>query len=468
MRNKGAYVWMLFGKVGPQAIYLLTTILLARILTPNEFGQVGVLAVFISIATTLNDAGLGGSLIKEQNVTDIDYATINIFNIGVSLLLYLFLFISAGLLENYFHSDGLKEVTRSLSLVFLIYSISAVPRTILLKELKFKTISWISLTSVIISSIIALALAKMNAGVYALVAYQLNNALVSGILMIIKSRYHFKLRFSFASLKKLIPFGIYTTLSNVVDNIYENILVFAFGKVLDIRQAGYLSQAKKLDDAAIAGCKDTINTVSFPVLAKLQYDNGSFIAESKSILINVSKIVLPLFFTVSIFSTEIIKLLFGNEWLNSANYLSLLFIAGIFILIESLYRNFIKSHGEVNLLFKFTLYKRLLTILVIIVLALTQPSLILFGYILGAIIGLLVNIALFAKIMSLTFGSELKIFLKNSLLPSFFALMVYGTKTYVPNTAVVYSACSLIWVIYYVIVLYQLGYLHIFKNKRQL
>ena len=292
---------MLLAKVGPQTIYLFATILLARILTPDEFGQVGVLAVFISIASTLNDAGLSGSLIKEQNVTTIDYATINIFNIGISTILYLCLFISAGFIEEYFNSPGLKNVTRSLGLVFLINSISTVPRAKLYKELKFRTISWISLVSVTISCVMAIVAAHLNAGVYSLVIYQLLMASIAGLLIIVKSKYRFTLKFSIDSLKRLMSFGVYTTLSNIVDNIYENILVFVFGKALDIKQAGYLAQAKKLDDAAVAGCKDTVNSVSFPVLTKLQFERDKFIAESGSILANSCRLLITVFLTVCIF-----------------------------------------------------------------------------------------------------------------------------------------------------------------------
>lgn len=399
MRNQGAYLWNILGNIGPQLIYLGATIILSRLLTPEDFGKVGVLSIFISIASTLNDAGLSGSLIKESKITNLDCSTINIYNICVSFMLYILLFFFAPNIEHYFEVSGLKWIIRTICLVFLINSFSTVPKALMVRSIKFKQLSLISFVSVGIASIIAIIASMYNSGAYPLVFYQLTVAIISSISIIALSKYKFSIRFSTKSFKRLFSFGFFTTVTNVLDNVYEDMLTFLFGKFLSVNLAGYLSQSKKLEEASISACKATIGSVAFPILTKIRNDRDVFWNETLSITKNVVLIVLPCLLAVSIYSANIIVIVFGVEWISAAPYLSALMIAGFFMLLESTVRTFIKSMGNVARLAQYTLIKRIVCILLILSAALISTELIIPTYIAGTIIGLLVNIFLYCKII---------------------------------------------------------------------
>jgi len=399
MRNQAAYLWSVVGKIGPQVIYLLATMIMARFLTPDDFGKVGVLAIFISIASTLNDAGLSGSLVKEKKITKLDCATINVFNISVSLAIYWILFFSAPFIERFFSVDGLTGIVRCLCLVFLINSFATVPKALMVRGLRFKQLTAISFLSILIASIIAIVAAFNNCGAYSLVCYQLMASLVSSVCIIIITKYRFSIRFSIRSFKKLFSFGLFTTFTNIIDNIYENLLAFLFGKFLSIEQAGYLSQAKKLEDVSISACKDSVGSVSFPVLTRLRENKCDFGAEAYSITKNVILLVLPCLLVVAIYSKEVVVFAFGEKWHVAASYLSALMIAGFFMLIESAFRTYIKSLGNVARLAEYTLVKRMICVVLILLSALINPDLIVAAYIIGAVIGLLTNIILYSNIM---------------------------------------------------------------------
>lgn len=231
MQNKSAYIWNFGGRIVPQVIFLLTNIILAHYLSPSDFGQIGVLAIFISISSTLTEAGFGGSIIKEEKVLPIDLSTVFIYNLVVSLLLYSILFISSTWLESYFKIEGLANVSRVLGLVFVISAWSLIPKTILIKNLCFKQIAIVGVIGVIIASGISIICASKGFGVYALVAYQLTYVICEVICFEIITKYNLSFKFSVNSFKKLFSFGFFTTLCNIIDAAYSNLMTAFFGKI---------------------------------------------------------------------------------------------------------------------------------------------------------------------------------------------------------------------------------------------
>ena len=158
--------------------------ILARYLLPDDFGKVGALSVFFMVANALMDAGLGGSLVKEPNLTNTDCSTIFIFNFVVSVFLYVLIFLFSSKIELYFDSSGLSMVVRVLCLIFVINSLGLVPRSLLQRSLKFKQLTIINVISVFVAALVSVLLALYQFGVYALVAYQIVSAAIMVILSI--------------------------------------------------------------------------------------------------------------------------------------------------------------------------------------------------------------------------------------------------------------------------------------------
>lgn len=453
MRSKGDYIWTLIGKIGPQTIFLITTIILARYLSPEEFGKIGVLTIFLSIATTLNDAGFGGALIVEKDVTEKDCYTVGVYNMVVSAFLYSILFFIAPYLEHFFNVNGLTDITRWLSLVLLINSLSTVPKALMMKRLMFKKLSLISFISVLVSSILAIIGAYYALGAFALVIYQISISVITLIYVFTYTDYKIRFVFSFSSFKKLFSFGFYTTISSIVDNIYENLLSFLFGKFQNISQVGFFVQAKKLDDAGIAAVKDTINTVSFPILSTLKDDAKVFDEECSSILKMISLAVVPVFLCISVFSKEIILLTFGEKWIESSFYLSVLMIAGVFILLEGAYRNFIKAQGYVAKLFLYTLIKRIIGISIIITVAFINSALMIYGFVIGTVIGLITNIILYSRLLSANTIKSIFRIIKVITPAALVYIISMLLNASVDDQKICISITILLWIVYYVLIL---------------
>lgn len=284
MKNGNAYIWSLIGRTIPQAVLLLTTMVLSRQLSATEFGMIGVLSVLYMVAGTILDSGLGGSLIKENHITKDDCSTIFTFNLLVSFTLYLLIYVAAPYIEEFYSVDNLAFVTRVLSLILIVNAFGIVPNSLLLKELQFKERTLINIVAVVIASGFAIVLAYNSGGVFALIALQIVQSFVNVILYHFFCKYPVKVGFKMQSLKKLYKFGVFTTLVNVCDSLYENVLTAFCGKFLSIQQAGYMSQAKRIEEVASQSIFQTINSVSFPVLAKLSDNLVEFHKEASVIL----------------------------------------------------------------------------------------------------------------------------------------------------------------------------------------
>lgn len=411
MQHKSDYIWALVGRFTPLLIYLGTTMVLARFLSPTDFGMVGVLSIFFVIANTLMDAGLGGSLVKELNLTKTDCSTIFVFNLTISIILYILLFTVSGRIERYFNVKDLSEVVRVLCLIFIINALGLVPRSLLTRSLRFKTITIINIIGVIVAAVTSIGFAVLKFGVYALVAYQLAEAAVKVLLSIRASRFVISFSFSWYSLKRLIPFGIFTTFTTTIDTIYENLITFLFGKYLNMQQAGFLSQAKRLEEVPSQSIAMTISSVAFPVLTRLRDDGSKFAYECNNTFKTVLLLALPLLFSLSLFSEPIVLFIYGPQWQPAAHYLSLLVFAAIFLIAETLNRSFIKSTTRVEMLLYYTIIKRIIGIAIIIACLFIDTQYVLIGYIVSTFVGFLFNVCLLARVSEVSVWIQIKLFL---------------------------------------------------------
>lgn len=425
MRNKRAYIWSFGGRIIPQTIFLLTNIILAHYLSPGEFGQIGILSLFISISTTLTDAGFGGSLIKEKDILPIDLSTVFVYNLVVSIVSYFILFLCAPSIESYYRIEGLTNVTRALGLVFVINAWALIPKTLLIKNLKFKEIAIVGIIGVCLASIVSIIGAINGWGVYSLVSYQIAYVLNEVICLEVLTKYKQSFRFSILSFKKLFSFGFYTTLCNVIEDAYKNIITSLFGKFLSIKDAGYIFQAQKLENAATSSLTQTINIVAFPILTKLKLDIVSFSYEANTLFRNICLLIFPLLWIVVIYSQPFITLIYGADWSGASIFLSLLMIAGFFFIMDNMIRIFIKSLGEVKSLAKYTLLKRGFGLICILSFMLIGPFFMMYGFILSTIIGYLVNIYLYGKMIKMSFFSILWCNSKSALFTIIFPFLYY-------------------------------------------
>lgn len=398
MQSKSSYVWSFISRVLPSGIYLLANIVLAHYLKPSDFGILGVLTLFITISTTFAEAGFGGSLINSKDISKDDCSTVFVYNFFVSIFFYIILFFLAPLIETFFDIESLKTITRIVSLVFVINSISLIPRTLLVKELRFKQLTIITIFTTLIASIFSIIGGILGWGVYSLIVYRITFALIDTSWLMIVTKYTPSFNFRIKSFRRLFPFGFFTTICNIIDSVYENIITFLFGKFINISASGLFDQAKKIENVSTTSIIQTLNVVSFPILSRKKNNIELFEKEANSIYSYCILLLCPILYFISVYANEIILVLFGKQWINSGIYLRFLMIIGIFYFIECLMRNNIKSLGAVGKLAYFTIIKRVISIILIFLFLLISPFSMLWGYLLGTLIGVIFNFYLYGKL----------------------------------------------------------------------
>ncbi len=459
MKNKSAYIWGILGKIGPQGINIIINMILARFLTPDDFGKIGVLAVFITVSMTLSDSGLGGSLIKEEKITIQDCKTVFTFNLVISILFYIVLYLCGRPIQNFYNIPNLENVVHSLAIVFILSAICIVPKSIMIRNMQFRELTVISIISYIIGGIIALIGCYYNWGVYALVAFQLSIVGITSLLTNYFAKYRISIGFSYNSFKRLFSFGAFTTLCNIIDSCYENIMSILFGKFAGVSIVGYYEQAKKIETGSSNSIVSTVNLVSFPILTRLREDKIAFMIEANSVFRNLLKLLVPLLCVISIYSKEVITVLFGRNWIDAAPILSILMINGIIFLCESLVRNNIKSLGAVKSLAYITIVKRVLGIGIIFGFIFISDFALLYGLVLSTFLGFIMNVYLYCRIINFSIIKQLGVYLKCLLIP----LLVSGLCFLIYN----YSSLSLQYIIVITTIIYSIYYGFLYYNLKR-
>ncbi|ENZ0175025.1 lipopolysaccharide biosynthesis protein [Providencia rettgeri] len=360
------YFWVIVEKFGSVLLKMIGMVLLARTLTPEDFGVYGMVFVLIALSNVLIDGGLGGSLIKKKNPNSIDYRTVFTFNLLVSFSISLCLFFSSNIIADFYSEKVLVDIIPFLSLLIIVKSLTIIPLTQLTKELKFKEQTTIYLVSYIVALIVALYLAKQGKGVFTLVYMSIIETFFLCVFSYSISRYIPKIGFSIHSFKELYPFGVKLSMASIIRTLYDNILYVIFGRYLGANSLGFYYQANKVNEIFIRTIKSVVDKATFPILI-MHIDNKIAMHEKmKKTLGMTCCLSFILCSLIVINSDEIIFILFGDGWAKSAWYLKIISFAGYGMIIEAVTRSFIKSFGFAGTILRLEVIKCTLGIIIII------------------------------------------------------------------------------------------------------
>ena len=349
-------IWSIVGQFGYVGVVLITNIILSRLLSPYVFGQIGIVMFFIILFNVLVEGGMGGALIRKKEVSNIDYTTVFIFNLLLSLFLFILLIITSGSIASYYKDPDLRNILIISGLLLIFNSFQLVHNIKLIRELRFKRKAAYSLCSIILASLVGLIMAYTGFGVWSMVIIQLSNAIfLSLFLWFIEGNFG-KLIFSKSSFKELIGFGANTTFALMVNTAFENIYQLVLGRFFSINQVGFFYQAKKLLDMPAAVVSVTGSGVVYSSLSKLQSDLGAFLKVFRKVLFIYTVIVGLVVTLVFFYAENIILILYGSKWIESSYYMKLLCIVTFFTCV-----NYINE-----LIFKvFNQTKRILQVMII-------------------------------------------------------------------------------------------------------
>lgn len=349
-----------------QIVNFIVGIVLARILLPEQFGIIGIITVFISISNTFINSGLSDALINKRETTTKDYSTVFWANVILGMFIYLILFISSPYIALFFKQDSLTDLIRITGISIIIVSFSSIQRTLLTKQINFKTITVISIVSVIISGFIALYMAFHNYGVLSLVVRMVLGQFITLLLFWLLNRWRPKFIFDINSFKEMYKYGSNLLLSRLINSIYDNLYYFIIGKYFSPLSLGYYSRADTFKNLASNNISSTVQRVSFTALSAKTGDEEQIELFKKFLF---STFFVTCFFMSILFicSKEIILILIGDKWITSILYLKILSLSGLFIPLYKLNINFLAVKNRTKLYFKIELFTKLFAIPTIII-----------------------------------------------------------------------------------------------------
>ena len=420
--------WSLIERLSNQGLNFIISIIIARILSPEDFGLVAMLTIFSAIGHSFINSGFGQALIQKKNATHEDECSIFYFNISVAILFTLILYISSPYIARFYNQPVLLNIARVLSFVFIINSLGLIQRTLLTKELDFKTQLKVSLIGSIFSGIVAIILAMLGFGVWSLVVMSLlNESLITLSLWYFRS-WRPSFLFSITSLKSMYNFGSKLFIVSVTNSFFSNMYQLIIGKLFTPSDLGFYTRGMSISRYPTAIIQSVIGQVSFPVLSKIQNDKEQIKKLTQKAVKLAAFVTFPLMFGIIATSESIVTVLLTDKWFESVPYLQLLCIVGMLYPIQAVNLNALNAQGRSDLHLKVdSIYK----ILVIIMLLLTYKYGII-GIIIGQILNSIIAFYLYSyysgKILYYSFIQQLKDLMPSFLLSFLMFLVVYAIK----------------------------------------
>jgi len=366
-KSTKALLWDLSGSVGTNSIGLGVSIILARLLNPEQFGVVGMALVFISLSQSFVNFGFNSALIQSQENKSTTYSSVFFFNVTIGLFFLVIFQFFAPIIANFYEIDSIENLVRWLSLMFLFNSLSLVQEAILQKELKFKELNLRLLISGFVGGILGICFAYYGYGVYALVYQNLSASMISTILLWNAASWRPKLEFSIKELGKLMSFSTYVFSLNLIYTFITKVNIFLIGKIFSASVLGFYTRAESLSSRVSVLISRSLNKVFFPVLSKYQNDSNNFQKVFLQIAANASFAIFLISGIVMLSAEIIIITLLGEKWRQSIEIFEILMFMMFSRPLNAIILNALLAYGKAKENFWFGLLRCCLWILPILV-----------------------------------------------------------------------------------------------------
>ena len=358
---KGSF-WSGIDNVAQYVVTFIVGIVLARLLSPDDYGLIGIIAIFTAVCQTLINGGFTTALIRKKDATDDDYNTVFIVNLMMSLMLYAIIFLCAPLIAQFFGREELVDLTRVASLSMIIGALSLVQQTRLTKRIDFKTQTKITITSSISSGIIGIVMAFTGFGVWALVFSNVSGKLINTVGLWIVNKWMPALRFSMASFRELFGFGWKMMVSTLLDTVWKELFQVVVGKFYCSATLGQYTRAKQYSQLFSSNLTAVIQRVTYPVLSNIQDERERMVAAYRKIIKTSMFISAVCSFALGAASEPLLYCMIGPQWHEAAIYLPLICLSGSLYPLHAINLNMLQVQGRSDLFLALEIVKKIIAV----------------------------------------------------------------------------------------------------------
>ena len=363
----GAVAWTSIDRIGMQAVQFVVGLILARLISPENYGLIGMVMIFLPVSTLLVDGGFGLALVRKQNADEMDFNTVFLFNIFVSVILYLFLFLAAPLIAAFFNEPQLVNISRVLFLIILINSLYLIPIAKMQRNLDFRGSAKVNIFSILCSGIISVILAFSGFQVWALVLQQVLFHFFRLIIFQYYVKWKPKFMFSFRVIRDMGAFSLHLLGTNVLNAVFNQIYIVILGKFYSKYETGLYTQANKLNETTNSTFQTILVGSTYSLLVKIQDDEERFRRVYRGIASKISIVTFPFMFVLVSVAFPLIFVLYSEIWVKAVPYFQLLTLSALFAPLYGLNVNALNARGKSNITFRVEIIKKTLILISVLI-----------------------------------------------------------------------------------------------------
>lgn len=423
-----SFLWKLFERVGSQAISFVITIVLARLLLPEQYGVIALITVFLNVCNVIVDGGFTTALIQKKEADELDFSTVWHFSWGMALLMYLFLWVAAPWIEGFYAIEGLTAIVRALGLNLLLYALNAVQRAYISKRMLFAKLFQSSFVAGIASGLVGIAMAYQGYGIWALVAQSLGFQLFSCLVLWLTLGWRPKWVFSVERFKGLFGYGWKIFFANIVVVGFVEVRKLVIGKLYSSSDLACYERGDQLANIVMKNVFSSMQSVLLPVFAESQDQ----VAHVKAMMRRTTKlacfVIYPLTAGLAAAAEPLVRLLLTEKWIEVVPFLQILCVANFFTPITISNWEAIKALGHSGITLKLEIVKKVLDVGILLVSCFHGVYAIAWGLVLYNFLCLFINLYPNKQLLDYGIGEQLLDAVPTALIAVAMGVAVWGVN----------------------------------------
>lgn len=353
------FIWRFAERCGAQLVTFIVSIVLARILAPEDYGTIALVTVFTTILQVFVDSGLGTALIQKKEADDLDFSSVFFFNFAVCIILYIGMFIAAPFIAEFYNDSSLTSVVRVISLTIVISGVKGIQQAYVSRNMMFKRFFFSTIGGTIFSAVFGIVLAYQGFGVWALVAQQLSNTAIDTLILWLTVKWRPKLMFSWNRLKTLLVFGWKLLVSALLDTCYNNLRNLIIGKMYSSADLAYYNQGDKFPKVIVTNINTSIDSVLLPTMSSAQDDRERVKNMTRRAIKTSTYVMAPLMMGLAFCSVPIVHLVLTDKWLPCVPFLRIFCVTYMFYPIHTANLNAINAMGRSDWFLRLEVIKKI-------------------------------------------------------------------------------------------------------------
>lgn len=418
--------WSAIDNFAGYAVTFIVGIILARLLTPDDYGLIGIITIFTTICGCFINAGFGSALIRKKDATEEDFCTVFVINLSMSIALYLLLFFTAPLIASFFRRYELIALIRVESLSMIITSFAIVQRTRLSKKIDFKSQAIVTVASSAIRSVVGLTMAFAGCGVWSIVGQGISGSITSTLLLCYFNRWMPRLKFSKDSFHELFGFGSKLLISDIINNVWNQCYSIVIGRYYQPTTLGQYTRATMFSGLLSNNMTYVVQRVTYPVLSQMQDDQARLKYGYRRIIRTTMLVSFFCMLMMAAVAKPMIIVLIGPKWIEASYYLQIVCFSAMLYPLHSINLNILQVFGRSDLFLKLEIYKKAIAIIPIILGISMGIYWMLLGSVVVSFISYYINAYYSGPLLNYSISAQIK-----DISPSFLIALTGAGMTYI-------------------------------------